>query len=275
MSSGERGSRPASARGMTDALQALGQRLSDGPALAFFILMLALIVGPRVAERVRLPAMVGLVLAGMLVGPHGIKILATDEIALSAWGNFGLLYLMFAAGLELDLKLFARMKKAAITFARPLVRHPVHARHREREAPELRVGRGDPHGFELGLAHPCHVPAAPADGPRAQPRRGDGRRSDGGHRHVGAAGPRRRRREREEDRRAGGSKPRRSRWASSSSPSGRSGRCRASRGGSSPASAPSTPTGSSSGWWRSPRARCSRRRRASTASWAPSSRVSG
>ncbi len=102
---------------MTDALEALGRRINDGPAVAFFILMLALIVGPRVAERIRLPAMVGLVLAGMLVGPHGIKILATDEIALSAWGNFGLLYLMFAAGLELDLKLFARMKKAALTFA--------------------------------------------------------------------------------------------------------------------------------------------------------------
>ena len=102
---------------MTDALEALGRRINDGPALAFFILMLALILGPRVVERVRLPAMVGLVLAGMLVGPHGIKILATDEISLSAWGNFGLLYLMFAAGLELDLKLFARMKKAAITFA--------------------------------------------------------------------------------------------------------------------------------------------------------------
>ncbi len=102
---------------MTDVLHALGQRISDGPAVAFFILMLALMVAPRVVERIRLPAMVGLVLAGMLVGPHGIKILATDEIALSAWGNFGLLYLMFAAGLELDLKLFARMKKAAITFA--------------------------------------------------------------------------------------------------------------------------------------------------------------
>jgi Kef-type K+ transport system membrane component KefB len=102
---------------MTDALHVLGQRLSDGPALAFFVLMLALIVGPRVAERVRLPAMVGLVLAGMLVGPHGLKILDTEQISLSAWGNFGLLYLMFAAGLELDLKLFARMKKAALTFA--------------------------------------------------------------------------------------------------------------------------------------------------------------
>jgi Kef-type K+ transport system membrane component KefB len=65
--------------------------------------MLALVLGPRLAERIRLPAMVGLVLAGMLVGPHGIRILDTNAIALSNWGTFGLLYLMFAAGLELDL----------------------------------------------------------------------------------------------------------------------------------------------------------------------------
>ena len=65
----------------------------------------------------RLPAMVGLVLAGMALGPHGTRVLASKEIALSALGEFGLLYLMFSAGLELDLKLFMKMKKAAITFA--------------------------------------------------------------------------------------------------------------------------------------------------------------
>jgi len=61
--------------------------------------------------------MVGLVLAGMAVGPHAERLLNTHQIALSALGEFGLLYLMFAAGLELDIKLFSRMRKAAITFA--------------------------------------------------------------------------------------------------------------------------------------------------------------
>ena len=65
----------------------------------------------------RLPGMVGLVLFGMALGPHGFHVLATKEIALQALGNFGLLYLMFSAGLELDLKLFMKMKKAALTFA--------------------------------------------------------------------------------------------------------------------------------------------------------------
>ena len=53
----------------------------------------------------------------MALGPHGLHILDTKEIALSALGEFGLLYLMFSAGLELDLKLFMKMKRAAITFA--------------------------------------------------------------------------------------------------------------------------------------------------------------
>ena len=98
-------------------LGVIGERISQGPALAFLILTLALILGPKLAEKVRLPAMVGLVLAGMVVGPHAERLLDTNRIALSALGEFGLLYLMFAAGLELDLKLFARMKKAALTFA--------------------------------------------------------------------------------------------------------------------------------------------------------------
>jgi Kef-type K+ transport system membrane component KefB len=92
-------------------------RITSGPTLAYAILVLALILAPRIAEFLRLPAMVGLVLAGMALGPHGTQALASKEIALSAIGEFGLLYLMFSAGLELDLKLFLKMKKVAFTFA--------------------------------------------------------------------------------------------------------------------------------------------------------------
>ena len=76
-----------------------------------------MVLAPRIAEKLRLPGMVGLVLFGMALGPHGFHALATKEIALQALGNFGLLYLMFSAGLELDLKLFVKMKRAAVTFA--------------------------------------------------------------------------------------------------------------------------------------------------------------
>jgi Kef-type K+ transport system membrane component KefB len=95
---------------------ALGHRIA-GPAAAYLVLTLVIILGPRIAEKLRLPAMVGLVLAGMAVGPHGAGLLNAKQISLSALGSFGLLYLMFAAGLELDLKLFKRVKKGAIVFA--------------------------------------------------------------------------------------------------------------------------------------------------------------
>ena len=100
-----------------EMLREIGHRITEGPTLGYAILILALILAPRIAEVLRLPAMVGLVLAGMALGPHGAHVLATKEIALSALGEFGLLYLMFSAGLELDLKLFMKMKRVAITFA--------------------------------------------------------------------------------------------------------------------------------------------------------------
>jgi Kef-type K+ transport system membrane component KefB len=93
------------------------QRINAGPAVAFLILMLALIAGPRLAEKLKLPGMVGLVLAGAVIGPHELHVLDGGRIAISAWGSFGLLYLMFTAGLELDLRLLGRMKRAALTFA--------------------------------------------------------------------------------------------------------------------------------------------------------------
>lgn len=76
---------------LAGALKVLGERLSDGPALAFLVLMMVLIVGPGLAQAIRLPAMVGLVLAGMAIGPHAARALDAREIALSNWGTFGLL----------------------------------------------------------------------------------------------------------------------------------------------------------------------------------------
>jgi Kef-type K+ transport system membrane component KefB len=93
------------------------KQITTGSTLPFAILILTIVIAPRLAELLRLPGMVGLVLVGMALGPHGLHVLATKEIALQALGTFGLLYLMFSAGLELDLKLFMKMKRAAITFA--------------------------------------------------------------------------------------------------------------------------------------------------------------
>jgi Kef-type K+ transport system membrane component KefB len=93
------------------------KQITTGSTLPFAILILTVMIAPRLAEFLRLPGMVGLVLFGMVLGPHCLHVLATKEIALQALGNFGLLYLMFSAGLELDVKTFMKRKKAAATFA--------------------------------------------------------------------------------------------------------------------------------------------------------------
>jgi Kef-type K+ transport system membrane component KefB len=81
----------------------------------FFIAAVVLLAGPGVAERFRLPGLVGIVLGGMLVGPFVLDWVAREGVVESL-GELGLLFLMFLAGLELDLDEFQRNRKPALTF---------------------------------------------------------------------------------------------------------------------------------------------------------------
>ena len=81
----------------------------------FFVAAVVLLVGPVVAERFRLPGLVGIVLGGMLVGPFVLDWVAREGVV-EALGQLGLLFLMFLAGLELDLDEFQRNRKPALTF---------------------------------------------------------------------------------------------------------------------------------------------------------------
>lgn len=78
------------------------------------IVALAIIIAPTIAGWVRMPGIIGFVLAGAIVGPYVLGWLpagAVDEL-----GGIGLLYLMFQAGLEIDMATFAKYRKAAIVF---------------------------------------------------------------------------------------------------------------------------------------------------------------
>lgn len=79
------------------------------------LLLVVIAFGPFLAERLRLPGIIGLLLGGFLIGPTGLGLLKSGA-ELEAFGHIGLLYLMFLAGLELDLNVFAKLKRAAITF---------------------------------------------------------------------------------------------------------------------------------------------------------------
>jgi Kef-type K+ transport system membrane component KefB len=86
-------------------------------ALARFAVTLVLLVTvPRLCRRLHVPPAVGLLLSGVIVGPHVIGIFGTDRPVADFLAEMGKLLLMFFAGLEIDLDLFRRARKRAIAF---------------------------------------------------------------------------------------------------------------------------------------------------------------
>ncbi len=95
------------------------------PVAIFLIILAIMLVAPLLFERMRLPGIVGLILAGVLVGPHGFGLLERDS-TIVLLGTVGLLFLMFMAGLETsldDLKYNAdkAMIFGVVTFAVPML----------------------------------------------------------------------------------------------------------------------------------------------------------
>ena len=87
------------------------------PTLAKFALGMALIVGvPRLSQRVKLPAVVGLLLSGVVMGPHVLGIFPVHAVLADFFADLGKLLLMFFAGLEIDLALFRKARTRSITF---------------------------------------------------------------------------------------------------------------------------------------------------------------
>ena len=87
------------------------------PTLASFAVCMMLIVSiPRLSRRVHLPEAVGLLVAGMLFGPHVLDIFSHQHPVLKFFAEVGALLLMFFAGLELDLTLFRQKIFRALSF---------------------------------------------------------------------------------------------------------------------------------------------------------------
>ncbi|MBD0335781.1 MAG: cation:proton antiporter [Cyanobacteria bacterium Co-bin13] len=72
------------------------------PVQVFLIIVAIMLVAPLAFERLKMPGLIGLILAGVLVGPHGLNILARDA-TIVLLGTVGLLFLMFLGGLETSL----------------------------------------------------------------------------------------------------------------------------------------------------------------------------
>lgn len=72
------------------------------PTWIFFLVLGIILITPLLLERLRLPSIVGLIVAGIVVGPHGIGLLDRDA-SFEIFGKVGLYYIMFLASLEMQL----------------------------------------------------------------------------------------------------------------------------------------------------------------------------
>ena len=81
-----------------------------------FFLVLCIILGaPLVFNRLKIPHIIGMILAGILIGPYGLNILLRDS-SFELFGKVGIFYIMFLAGLEMDMEGFRKNKLDGIFF---------------------------------------------------------------------------------------------------------------------------------------------------------------
>ena len=73
------------------------------PTLIFFVVLLIILFAPIIMGKLRIPHIIGMVLAGVLIGHYGLDILERDD-SFELFGRVGLYYIMFLAGLEMDVE---------------------------------------------------------------------------------------------------------------------------------------------------------------------------
>ncbi len=98
------------------AVDPTAQVLTQEPIIPFAILLVVILVVPIVFERLRIPGLVGLVLSGIVLGPSGWNLFQAQLPMINLLADIGLVYLMFVAGLEIDLEQFRRQKGRSIGF---------------------------------------------------------------------------------------------------------------------------------------------------------------
>lgn len=87
----------------------------EDPTLKFLVILSVILFAPILLNKLRIPAILGLIIAGIIIGPHGINLLERDSgIILS--GTAGLLYIMFLAGLEINLTEFKKNSAKSLLF---------------------------------------------------------------------------------------------------------------------------------------------------------------
>src|SRR5688572_14257641 len=95
------------------------------PVIIFSLVLFIILFAPLLLNKLRIPHIIGLIIAGVIIGPYGLNLLLRDS-SIVLFGTVGLLYIMFLAGLEIDLGEFKKNRNKILefglcTFALPLL----------------------------------------------------------------------------------------------------------------------------------------------------------
>lgn len=106
---------------MTGVLLPIFLRIQDltlplkNPVIIFSLVLFIILFAPIIFNKIKLPHIIGLILAGVIIGPYGLNLLLRDS-SIVLFGTVGLLYIMFTAGLEIDLDEFRKNRIKSLVF---------------------------------------------------------------------------------------------------------------------------------------------------------------
>lgn len=87
----------------------------SNPVLIFSLILFIILLCPILLKKINIPGIIGLIISGVIIGPHGLNILAKNS-AVDLFSTIGLLYIMFIAGLELDMNEFKANRNKSLLF---------------------------------------------------------------------------------------------------------------------------------------------------------------
>ncbi|GAA4730374.1 hypothetical protein GCM10023229_04750 [Flavisolibacter ginsenosidimutans] len=87
----------------------------SNPVVVFSLVLFIILFAPILFNKIKVPHIIGLILAGAIIGPYGFNLLLRDS-SIVLFGTVGLLYIMFTAGLEIDLQEFRKNRVRSLVF---------------------------------------------------------------------------------------------------------------------------------------------------------------
>lgn len=103
---------------MNDFLELISHEFDlplKNPVLVFALILMIILLAPVLLRKLKIPGIIGLIISGVIVGPFGLNFLEKSS-AVDLFSTIGLLYIMFIAGLDLDLSEFKSNRNKSILF---------------------------------------------------------------------------------------------------------------------------------------------------------------